>query len=297
MSNTHRIAWIDGQIRRGTFPNATTIAERFEISRRQAAHDLEYLRYSLGAPLLFVRERNGYAYSDESFALPTLLLSPSERTALSYLAEQYRTMPGDPAAGVASALMRITGQVVVDRPSNLAPPVASLEARELRAVQVLEWAIERRVKARVRYRGLDGVIVPRTLSPLAIGRRRGLLCCAGYYEELGHIQWLPIGRFETVDATDEPFDPPPHFHVWDDDRTMYPDPFVAVVRLTDPRDADRFEGATLLEDGTVRIEFYDSPTVLSLLLTCTSPFEILAPAWLRRRLVERLAALAAANRT
>jgi predicted DNA-binding transcriptional regulator YafY len=296
VSNTHRIAWIDGQIRAGRHPNATTVAERFEISRRQAARDIEYLRHSLGAPLEFVHGRNGYRYSDSSFALPTLLLSETERSALAYLEQQYRTLPGDPAAGVASVLRRITGGVVVDRPSELAPPVASLEARELRAVQLLEWAIDHRRKALVRYRGYDGVIVPRTVSPLAIGQRRGLLCCAGYYEELGEIVWLPVGRFETVEAIDEPFIPPPHFRIWDDDRTMYPDPFVAHVKLDDPSDAERFEGATRSDDGLLRVEFYDSPTVLSLLLSCRSTFEIVSPSWLRRKLGERLDVLANANR-
>jgi predicted DNA-binding transcriptional regulator YafY len=296
VSNTHRIAWIDGQIRSGRHPNATTIARRFEISRRQAARDLEYLRYSLGAPLLFVRERNGYTYAEEGFTLPTLLLSETERSALAYLAEQYRTLPGDPAAGLASVLIRITGQVVVDRPSELAPPVAGVDARELRAVQALEWAIEHRRKAIVRFRGYDGVVVPRTVSPLAIARRRGLLCCGGYYDELGLIVWLPIGRFESVDATDEPFDPPPHFYIDDDRATMYPDPFVAIVRLSDERDAERLEGATALQDGTVRIHFYDSPTVLSALLVCRSPFEVLSPDWLRSKLLDRLSDLSECNR-
>jgi predicted DNA-binding transcriptional regulator YafY len=297
VSNTHRIAWIDGQIRAGRCPNATTVAQRFEISRRQAARDIEYLRYSLGAPLHFDRERNGYAYSDESFALPTLLLSETERTALAYLADQYRTLPGDPAADVASVLMRITGGIVVDSPSRLAPPVASVEAKELRAIEVLAWAIANRKKARIRFRGADGVIVTRTCSPLAIGRRRGLLCCAGYYEEPGEILWLPIGRFEGVVATDDDFERPPHFHIEDDKITMYPDPFVAIVKLDDDRDAERIEGATQRDDGTVRVEFHDSTVVLSALLACRSSFEIVSPKWLRTRLLERLDRLTAANRS
>jgi hypothetical protein len=76
---------------------------------------------------------------------------------------------------------------------------------------------------------------------------------------------------------------------------MYPDPFVAVVRLEDPADADRFEMAKTLEDALLQIEFYDSPTLISALLTCRAPFEILSPGWLRTRLLERLAAVTAAN--
>ena len=51
MSNLHRIQWIDAQIRAERFPNCSTIARKFEITRRQASRDIEYLRYSLGAPV------------------------------------------------------------------------------------------------------------------------------------------------------------------------------------------------------------------------------------------------------
>jgi predicted DNA-binding transcriptional regulator YafY len=44
VSKAHRIAWIDAQIRAGRRPNTLAIAERFEISTRQAARDVEYLR-------------------------------------------------------------------------------------------------------------------------------------------------------------------------------------------------------------------------------------------------------------
>lgn len=295
VSNAHRIAWIDAQVRAGRYPNARTIAERFEISRRQAARDLEYLRHSLGAPLVYERGHNGYLYADDGFTLTGVLVSEAERSALRYLAHQYEVMPGEPAVAVAEVLRRLAGHVVVDRPSPAAPLVATIDAREMRVQQALEWAIENRRKVKVRYRGADGVIVPRTVSPLALSRRRGLLCCAGYYDELGEIVWLPVGRFETADATEEVFEVPPYFGVHEDDATLYSDPFVAVVRLRDAADAERLEGSTLLDDGTVRIEFYDSGAVLSALLSCLSPFEIVSPAWLRRRLRHRLEAVAAIN--
>ena len=290
MSNTHRIAWIDGQIRAARYPNASAVAERFEISRRQAARDLEYLRYSLGAPLAFSREHNGYAYTDDAFALPSVVLTETERAALTYLAHQYRAMPGDAAAEVAAALERLCGQVVTE--SSRPPPLASLDGRELRAIETLNWAIEHRRKVAIRYRGADGVIVPRTASPFGVVRRRGLLCCTGYYDEIGHVVWLPIGRFESIDLLDETFEVPAHVKPHDDVATMYPEPFVAVVRLVDARNIERLDGAVLGEDGCVRLEFYDSSSVMSMLLACPSPFEIVSPSWLRERLLRRLTHLA-----
>ena len=48
MAALHRIQWLDSEIRAETYPNARRLAERFEISHRQAQRDFEYLRDSLG---------------------------------------------------------------------------------------------------------------------------------------------------------------------------------------------------------------------------------------------------------
>lgn len=50
MSNMHRIHWFDEQIRSGRFPNSSWLAREFEISRRQAQRDIEYMAISLRAP-------------------------------------------------------------------------------------------------------------------------------------------------------------------------------------------------------------------------------------------------------
>ncbi len=84
MASHHRLLWIDAQIRAGRHPNASSVAARFEISRRQAARDLEYLRYSLGAPLEYVAAQRGYRYADDRFFVPANRLRdrPRHRTAL-----------------------------------------------------------------------------------------------------------------------------------------------------------------------------------------------------------------------
>lgn len=57
MSNLHRIVWIDAKIRADSFPNCSTIAQEFEILRRQAMRDIEYLREKFEAFVAdFLRE-------------------------------------------------------------------------------------------------------------------------------------------------------------------------------------------------------------------------------------------------
>src|SRR5687768_4677705 len=95
VSNAHRIAWIDAQIRAHRHPNVPSIAERFEISRRQAARDIEYLRYTMSAPIAYSAKHNGYAYTDVTYALPAVVVSAVERGALTFLAQRYRSLSTD----------------------------------------------------------------------------------------------------------------------------------------------------------------------------------------------------------
>lgn len=74
MSNIHRIQWIDAQIRAKRFPNCRSIAEYFEISNRQASRNIEYMRYSAGAPNEYSISKNGYYYTDSAFCLPHMFI-------------------------------------------------------------------------------------------------------------------------------------------------------------------------------------------------------------------------------
>ncbi len=93
MSNLHRIAWFDAQVRAERYPTTRTLAERFEISVRQATRDIEYLRDSLGAPLAYCHVRRGYRYQSSSFALPGIFVTEQQRDDLERLSRYYQQMP------------------------------------------------------------------------------------------------------------------------------------------------------------------------------------------------------------
>lgn len=94
MGNLHRLQWIDAQIRAGRYPNARTLAAAFEISRRQALRDFEYLRDSLGAPLVYSARHRGFTYSEPSFSLPGPYVTASQKDALGRLADYYAGLAG-----------------------------------------------------------------------------------------------------------------------------------------------------------------------------------------------------------
>jgi len=82
-----RVLWLDQRIREGRFPSVADLAEEFECSSRTAFNTVAFLRDSLAAPLVYRRAKGGYAYRDRTYALPSVFLAEGELLAL-VLAEQ-----------------------------------------------------------------------------------------------------------------------------------------------------------------------------------------------------------------
>ncbi len=72
-----RIQWLHDEISRCSYPNASRLAERFHISRRQAQRDIDYLKKELHAPLFYDQRNQGYRYT-AAFALPVVIAGEND---------------------------------------------------------------------------------------------------------------------------------------------------------------------------------------------------------------------------
>lgn len=77
-----RFIWFDNEARHDRFPNATNLADQFELSIKTAQRSIEYFRDRLRAPLEYNESRKGFYYTDLSFQLPITKLSQDELLAL-----------------------------------------------------------------------------------------------------------------------------------------------------------------------------------------------------------------------
>ena len=77
-----RFVWFDGQVRSEKYPNATSLAEEFEISTKTAQRDIDFMRDRLLYPLDYDPSQKGYYYDDETFSLPMIYLSTEELSSL-----------------------------------------------------------------------------------------------------------------------------------------------------------------------------------------------------------------------
>ncbi|RKN82037.1 HTH domain-containing protein [Paenibacillus ginsengarvi] len=107
MSNWHRLLWIDKQIRERRYPNGPGIAEKFNISVRQASRDIEYLRDSLEAPVVYCPRRKGYRYEEASFQLPATTITAEQRLALRQLSTYFGMKPEEDQFGLGELFRRL----------------------------------------------------------------------------------------------------------------------------------------------------------------------------------------------
>ena len=77
-----RFVWFDDRVRAKKHPNATALAEQFEISTKTAQRDIDFMRDRLLCPLYYDSSQKGYYYDDETFSLPMVYLSSEELSAL-----------------------------------------------------------------------------------------------------------------------------------------------------------------------------------------------------------------------
>lgn len=105
-----RFIWFDGQARKMAYPNATSLAQQFEISTKTAQRDIDFMRDRLHCPLCYDKSRKGYYYEDATFSLPMVYLSSKELSSLLIARRMLKDLSaGDLGEELSSLLKKITG--------------------------------------------------------------------------------------------------------------------------------------------------------------------------------------------
>jgi predicted DNA-binding transcriptional regulator YafY len=77
-----RYIWFHFKLKAGRYPKLADLAEKFEISLRQAAREIDFMKNFFSAPIEYAHERNGYHYTEAGFELPGIWLGQEEIVAL-----------------------------------------------------------------------------------------------------------------------------------------------------------------------------------------------------------------------
>lgn len=87
---------IHAALQAGGNPNCSTLSRLLEVSTKTIQRDIEFMRDRLGLPIEFRPEHNGFRYTEEVDAFPTLQISEGELVALivaEKALQQYRGTP------------------------------------------------------------------------------------------------------------------------------------------------------------------------------------------------------------
>lgn len=107
-----RMRFIDATIRKGIYPNATTLARDWAekigsdrpVDRKTIQRDIDYLRDMLHAPIDFSRQRNGFYYTDKSWTMANLQLTEGELLGLLLARQMGKMYDGTPVEKLLSGL-------------------------------------------------------------------------------------------------------------------------------------------------------------------------------------------------
>jgi predicted DNA-binding transcriptional regulator YafY len=77
-----RMLRIHQSLSSGKFPNASKLARELEVSTKSVHRDIEFMRDRMNLPVEFDKARNGYFYTEEVSAFPTMQITEGELFAL-----------------------------------------------------------------------------------------------------------------------------------------------------------------------------------------------------------------------
>ena len=316
MGNLHRIQWIDQRIRAGQYPNCTAIAAQFEISGRQAARDIEYLRDSLGAPIAYSAKHNGYVYKGSEFRLPQLALSVEDKDTLRTLSVQYARAENQNARRLAELFSRLScdgnhqpghdtrmqharkSAMQADMPADM--PLPDGDDPVLLMYHQLDLAYQLRRKVNLTYVDARHRATTRVVHPYLLFTRAGTPYLVAHCELRRQVRVFSLKRVTQVDTLRtgytiaETFRPAEY-------RTMPSAPprkchtaavlFPATMKVRPYFPPPNAPPPVSQVNGVWEFPFESSMDFLSWLLGHPPGFRLLKPAWLLQRLTERLSSL------
>lgn len=209
-----RFIWFDKKSRSGGYPNATTLAERFEVSRKTAQRDIEFMRDRINAPLEYDSCKKGYFYKDASFILPSIFLSTAELSSLLLAKKVLSEISGKSLRkDLASIINKLTaylddysgGGLDIESVISL-KHIEYLPAKDQIFKRVLEGCL-RNVCISLEYSSTtDDDTDIRVVDPYHVFNYRGTWHLLAYCHKRGSIRDFVLGRIYSVTLLDESFE-------------------------------------------------------------------------------------------
>ncbi len=210
MSQLERIYHFHNWVLNERYPNATTLADHFEVSQTTAHRDITYLKERLLAPLDFDRARNGYYYSEEGFSLP-FEKTPQIVFMLAML-HKMADEAGLDALPEVHILKEQLGKLLFSDHKRLVDSLhcewIEVESVKPKVIEVLLNAVLDRVPVRIDYVTPAGRSSTRTIEPLKLINYQGRWYVIAFCRMRQQVRIFHSARISRIQPLGENFDPP-----------------------------------------------------------------------------------------
>ena len=218
-----RLMKLDRSIRAKEYPNCLTFAVDAEVSQKTVQRDIDFLRDQCGAPIAYDRVRKGFHYENDTWMLPSVMLSEGELLAVLLAAkamEQYRGTPaGEQLERIFDKLAEMLPDKIALRPEQLyagftfrGPPAKPVDADVWSTVV---QGVLRQQTLRIRYHSFD---MPKDqtpkevlIDPYHIANLQGEWYVLGVYSGYEDVHQLALPRIRSAALTEQHFEVPPGF--------------------------------------------------------------------------------------
>lgn len=212
-----RYQWLHRQIKSGQYPNAGSLAGRFELSVKQAQRDIEFMRSRLSAPLAYIASRKGYKYDNAGYELPPIWFHEDELLSFCLALRLAATLPDRSMKSSLNALLeKFLDYCFPGSPTRLKDIREKVSVKNIQYYRIDEAVFHRVLASLFSREPMDinyfsphsGKESRRTVVPLH------LLCYMGSWHLIAYCQMrkglrdFVLSRISKINLTADIVDPP-----------------------------------------------------------------------------------------
>jgi len=209
MSQLERIYHFHNWVLNKRYPNATTVADHFEVSQATAHRDITYLRERLLAPLDFDRTRNGYYYTEDGFTLP-FENSPQ----IVFMFAMLHKMADEAGLGAlpeVQFLKEQLGRLLFSDHKRLVDSIhcewIEVESVDPKVLEVLLSAVQDRVLVKIGYVTPAGKTSTRIIEPMKIINYQGRWYVMAFCRLRQQVRIFHSARISNIQSLEKNFNP------------------------------------------------------------------------------------------
>jgi predicted DNA-binding transcriptional regulator YafY len=201
-----RMLRIHQALQAGGFPNASSLAREVEVSTKTIHRDIEFMRDRLNLPLEFDASRNGYFYTGEVSAFPTMQITEGEIFALvvaEKALQQYRGTSFEkpllpPSAKWSKALPDTISLNLADIEQTISFRTRAEPILNLEIFDALAKAVAQRQQLELHYRKPGQLAEQRLVDPYHLANINGEWFLFAYDHARKDIRTFAPARIQSV---------------------------------------------------------------------------------------------------